>query len=365
MKKIKDYMPVPAIVMIALAILSGIIHLISVLSEGFADFFNLKIASAFRFIFAKITGILPFSFAEVLIVLLPVWITIIIIIAVNKVKQDKKRQIRFLSSVFAVITFFYSSFVMTFATAYRGTPLENKLSLEREKLSARDIYVTAEAIKAQLDSLRGEIEYLESGFSIMPYSFSELNSKLNSAYKRGADKYGFLNGFSSNVKEIMLSEPMTYTHISGVYTYFTGEANVNVNYPDYVIPFTVAHEMAHQRGIAREDEANFVAFLICLESDDAYVRYSAYFNMFEYLFSSLYKADSSLAKEFAAGVPLEIKKEIAAYSDFFEKYSDSVAANVSDAVNNSYLVSQGQTAGVRSYGLVTELAVAYYNSLNK
>ena len=84
---------------------------------------------------------------------------------------------------------------------------------------------------------------------------------------------------------------MTYTHISGVYTFFTGEANINVNFPDYTTPFTSAHELSHQRGIGPEDEANFMAFLVCIESDDTYIKYSGYMEVFEYVISALYKTD--------------------------------------------------------------------------
>lgn len=362
LKEIREYIPLPALILIALALFSVIIHVISVISTPFADFFNLKIATAFRFIFAKITGVLPFSLAEIIIILLPLWIALTVFFIFKLIRSDIKKKIRFLSSLFAVITVFYSTFVLTFATAYRGTPLETKLSLQREKLSADDIYETLQTVTAELSALVSTTEYAENGLSVQPYSFNELNKKLNTAYKKAGEKYAFINTFGSSVKEILLSEPMTYTHISGVYTYFTGEANVNVNYPDYVIPYTVAHEMAHQRGIAREDEANFVAFLICLESDDGYIKYSAYFNVFEYLFSALVRADIERAREFADFIPTEIRREITAYSEFFEKYSDNVAADVSDAVNNSYLVSQGQVEGVRSYGLVTELTVAYYKA---
>ena len=120
----------------------------------------------------------------------------------------------------------------------------------------------------------------------------------------------------------MLSELMSYTHITGVYTFFTGEANINVAFPDYTIPYTAAHELAHQRGIAREDEANFVAFLVCNESDDPYIRYSAYLNLYEYVASSLYSADPELYFDVRYTIPLDIRREMAAYSDFFEKYRD-------------------------------------------
>ena len=44
---------------------------------------------------------------------------------------------------------------------------------------------------------------------------------------------------------------------------------------------------------------------------------------------------------------------------FFEKYSESVASKVSDAVNDTFLKSQGQKEGTASYGRVVDLAVAY------
>ena len=148
------------------------------------------------------------------------------------------------------------------------------------------------------------------------------------------------------------------SHISGVYTYFTGEANINVNFPDYTLPFTAAHEMAHQRGIAREDEANFVAFLVCAASDDEYIRYSGYLNLYEYVSSALYSADKDAYAEVRAKLAPEARREMAAYSAFFDKYRENVAANVTETVNNTYLTMQG-TPGTKSYGMVVDLAVAY------
>ena len=139
---------------------------------------------------------------------------------------------------------------------------------------------------------------------------------------------------------------------------FTGEANVNVNFPDYVIPFTAAHELAHQRGIAREDEANFVAFLVCTASDDPYIRYSGYLNMYEYVSSALYTASKSYYSEMRNSLDMRIRNEMIAYNKFFDKYRETVVSNVSEAVNNSYLLIQG-TPGTKSYGMVVDLAVAY------
>ncbi len=129
--------------------------------------------------------------------------------------------------------------------------------------------------------------------------------------------------------------------------------------PDYTLPFTAAHEFAHQRGISREDEANFVAYLACIESDDPYVRYSGYLNLYEYVASALYSADHDAYFEVSGKLPAEVRAEMSAYNRFFEKYRHNVAATVSGAVNDTYLKSQG-TPGEKSYGMVVDLAVAYY-----
>ena len=254
-------------------------------------------------------------------------------------------------------------FVWNFAPGYYGATLDQKLELKREKSSAEDLYHTAELLREEIDALEDEILFLPDGSSVMPYSYKEMNDKLLKAYDRFCETHDFVNTFYSRVKPVMLSEPMSYTHITGVYTFFTGEANINVNFPDYTVPYTAAHELAHQRGIAREDEANFVAFLVCMESDDPYIQYSAYLNVYEYVLSALRTADSELYKATYLSLPETVRAEEAAYSKFFDKYRKNVAATVTEATNNAYLQSQGAAEGTRSYNMVVDLAVAYYREV--
>ena len=188
----------------------------------------------------------------------------------------------------SILSLLFSLFVLNFASAYRGSTIEQKLGLERKNVSADELAGTAIALHDRLEKILDEVQFGYGSFSVMPYSLSEMNDKLNDAYETVCEKYPFVQSMRTKVKLIVMSEPMTYTHISGVYSYFTGEANLNVNFPDYMLPYTAAHELAHQRGIAREDEANFMAFLVCIESDDPYIRYSGYANVLSYVLSSLY-----------------------------------------------------------------------------
>ena len=341
----------------------GLLTLIFRLSPAFSDWFNRYISQAFRFVFAKLTSFLPFSFAEILLMLSPLILTALIVYAIKTHVQSWRSVGMYLLKVLSVVCVFAILFVTNFAAGYYGVTLSDasKLDLDRKKVSAEELYITALHLIEDVKREEELVEFAEKDFSIMPYSISEMNQKLLDAYDNFCADHEFIAHFDSRVKPVILSEAMSYTHITGVYSYFSGEANINVNFPDYTIPYTAAHEMAHQRGIAREDEANFIAFLVCISSDDAYIRYSGYLNLYEYVASSLYSADPELYFEARGQLPMTVRYEMSAYSKFFDKYRDSVAGEVSGTINDLYLKGNG-TEGTRSYGLVVDLAVAYYYS---
>lgn len=358
-KKIKKYVPIPTFVMLPLALIACIIYIIGNFSPAFSDFFNQHISSVFRAVLAHLTGWIPFSLSETFVLFAPAAAVALIVWAIRNVHENYVKTWRVTVSLLTVIMYIFVSFVFCFALGYKGTSLDSKLGLERRKVSAEELFTTAEILTETVNSLADEVNFSPDGHSVMPYSYSELNDKLNDAYVSLAEKYDFIPKLRSNVKEVAISELWTYTHISGVYTFFTGEANINVNFPDYTVPYTMAHEMSHQRGVAPENEANFMAFLVCMESDDAYIRYSGAQNLLEYVSSSLYKADKELYSTWLSTLNTDVRKEMIAYNNFFEKYKDNVVADVSGSVNNAYLQSQG-TEGTKSYGLVTDLAVAYF-----
>lgn len=362
--RIKGYLsprvPLWCRICIGVSVFSFIIHILSVISSKFADLISSTLGSLVRFILAKITAWLPFSFAELMVISLPIWLFLLIYFSIKVASCEKPYVFaRFICFLLCMILCVYSSFVLTLGTSYHSTTLDKKIGINTELVSANDLYDTAVIL---LEGAQNELENVEFRYgssSLMPYDLNEMNRLLNVAAKKAADKYPFISKLSSNLKYVMLSPLMSYTHITGVYTFFTGEANININFPDYTIPFTAAHELSHQRGIARENEANFCAFLICMESDDPYIKYSAYVNMLEYFTSPLYSANTELYYSLYSGMDSRIKQEIAAFNEFFKKYEHSTASQISGTINDTYLQIQGQSEGSRSYGLVVDLAVAY------
>jgi hypothetical protein len=337
------------------------IYIAFLCSERFSDFFNRYISSVVRAVLAYITNWIPFSFAEFFILLIPVWV-ILISRAVLKHFGDTWRETLSASvCVLSALAIIFSTFTLGFASAYRGSTLDKKLGLERADVSAEELYATALILTENIKSEVGNVSYGADGFSVMPYGKAEMNDKLLDAFETTSDKHQFIQRLNSRIKPVMISKAMSYTHITGIYTFFTGEANLNVDFPDYTLPYTAAHELSHQRGIAREDEANFVAYLVCSSSEDSYIRYTANLNLYEYVMSALASADYDLYLKAYARLPLCVKNELAAYSQFFDQYKDSTASEVSEAVNNTFLTMHG-TEGTRSYGMVVDLAVAYYKA---
>lgn len=357
---VKRRLPLVSKIFFLLCALSGVLYVIFIFSKGFADFFNRYISSLIRGFLAYATSWIPFSFAEFLLILSPVILVAVIRVGARKYSSCWRDVFVYCGSVLSVLALVLSIFVMGFAPAYRGTTLDEKLGIERREVSAEELYETAEILSSKIQEEYRSVYYNGmTDFSVMPYGYGEMNEKLLDAYDKICDKYSFVQRLHSKVKPVMLSEPMSYTHITGIYSFFTGEANININFPDYTTPFTAAHELAHQRGIAREDEANFMAFLVCIESDDAYIRYSGYVQLYEYVSSSLAEADRGLYVKSFNSLPTPVKKEMIAFGNFFKKYQHSTASKVTDKVNDKFLTSQG-TAGSKSYGMVVDLAVAYY-----
>jgi len=352
-------------ILLGTAVLCIPLKIATMLSAPFADFFNRNISGIFRAVFAHIASFFPFSVAELLLLVM-VPIAILFLAYSFTVSAKKGTLTKQLMRVICVLAFLISSFMLNFGAAYDGAPLQDKLGLEVSTPDKDELYLTSAYTLIKLGDLEKEIAYKPSGQSDLPYSFKELTDKLNASYDKLYAQYDFLSPLHTGVKRIALSKPMTYTHLSGVYTPFTGEANVNINYPDYIIAFTAAHEMAHQRGIGPEDEANFIAYLACVNSDDPYLQYAGHANMLEYLSGALQQADPDAWRErLYRFYPDGLVGEYTAYAAMFRPYSDNVASDISDAVNDTYLKAQGQTAGTASYGLVTDLAVAYILNLEE
>ena len=362
----KMRVPLFSKILLSIAALCAPLYIIFLNFPAVSDTFNKYVSPIIRGALSYLTTWIPFSLAEMLLILVPVIVVLIVGVGIKKYSDSWRNVGVFCIIMLSIASYVFTTYTLGFVPAYHGSTLDKKMGLDKQKVSVEELQQTAEILSAELSKEAEYVIFNGEGASVMPYGYNELNDKLMAAYEKAYKKYDFISQLHSNIKEVMLSEPMTYTHISGVYTFFTGEANLNVNFPDYVLPYTAAHEFAHQRGIAREDEANFVAFLVCMESDDHYIRYSAYLNVYEYVANALYSADHTPNKlsymTVYASLPYGVKTDMAAYAKFFKKYQKTVVSEVSGTVNDTFLNINGVEEGSKSYGMVVDLAVAYYKN---
>ncbi|MBQ7474395.1 MAG: DUF3810 domain-containing protein [Clostridia bacterium] len=356
---ILKYVPVPSLVFFIIGVTAAALHVSFVLFPRFSDFFNGTVSAAFRAVLAYVTSVYPASLAELVVISTPI-ILFLTLRALWRYMTDRPHGFsRALAIVLSVAALMYSLFVFDFAAGYRTTRIADRMGLTVEKTTAEDLYSVTQNVIGELNAEVPTVAF-RNGASVMPYSHERCVELISEAYDRAKEDYPFLINLKGvPVKRLVTSKIVTYTHISGMFSFYTGEANLNTNYPDFVNVFSTAHEMAHQRGIAREDEANFVAFVVLIRSDDPYLRYCAYLNMYEYLADPLYSASKKLYSSAAAKLDKNARADLRAYSEFFTKYKNSTASKITERVNDGYLVLQG-TEGTRSYGLVADLAVAYY-----
>jgi hypothetical protein len=159
-------------------------------------------------------------------------------------------------------------------------------------------------------------------------------------------------------KPVYSSALMTRLGISGIYFPFTAEPNYNDEMPDFQLPFAIAHEMAHQRGVARESEANFVAFLVCVNSRDPFVRYSGFRNGIGVV-SELFRLQPETARELVKQLGPGYREDSRRAALFWAR-AGGVFGNISLRLNDLYLRANLVRSGTADYARSTTLIIGYY-----
>ena len=130
--------------------------------------------------------------------------------------------------------------------------------------------------------------------------------------------------------------------------------------PACLLPATVAHELAHQRGVTSEQECNFLAILASTTCDDPAYTYSGWLKGYIHLGNALYQADPEAYRAIRDSLPDTVLTDIAHNNAYWAQFQDQTVKKVSNKVYDSFLKGYGQEQGLQSYGTVVDLLVAYY-----
>lgn len=316
------------------------------------------------------TCLIPISLAELLILILPIiLITLIIkfIICIIRDKENRKINLaKGLINILCVVSVVLFSFIMLGGLNYYRYSFSYYSNLEIDKYSVEELYGLTNQLAEQANDLRSRMANTDED-QVFQLSMSKykLAKETNMAMRNLSEEYPVFSGRYGAPKPILLSKLMSYTETSGIFIPFTMEANVNVDIPDYSIPFTMLHEMAHQRGFMREDEANYIAYLAGMSSDNLELMYSSTMLALISSGNALYKQDTDLYFEIRSGYSEGVVKDIRANTDYWVKYKDTVVSTISNKLNDTYLKANAQTDGVKSYGRMVDLLLAKYRAEQK
>ncbi|WP_042273683.1 DUF3810 domain-containing protein [[Clostridium] dakarense] len=324
-------------------------------------------------ILSKISGIFPFSTYEVTVYLIFVIIIIFIVkLLTTLFKNTTKLKYFLINSIlnlFSTLSIAYFLFIILWGLNYNRLPLSttliNNYNLDKDKNISQVNYNNNDLIDLYKFLIKKTNEtrklVLEDNNGIMKNNsdYKSLMSRAQLGYVKVTDIIPNADGNYSKPKYVISSNLMCYTGITGIYFPFTGDANVNIAVPDIYIPSTTLHEMAHQRGYASEDEANFIGYLASINHPDIDFKYSGYMLALNHTASALSKVDYNALVKLNKTISDDVRRDLANNNNFWKKYEGKVE-KVSNNFNNAYLKSNGIKEGVQSYGKMVELLLTYY-----
>ena len=352
-------------------ILGIIINIAARVSVPFCDFYRRTVFRAILRVYGGITSLFPFSVGELMIIIAVILVAaailngILLVIfrkSTGRVKAFSKKYIKIflflVSSVFLVMTL--NCFILYHATSFG----ESELKTDNE-YTIEDLEKLRNKIVTQCNELSGRLVRDDAGNIIYEKDVYHESVKCMKAL---GEKYELLSGFYPGVKTIAFSGFMSQQYVSGVFFPFSMEANVNgVMYlPNY--PAVICHELAHIKGYIYEDDANFIGYLATVNSDDIFIKYSGYLSVLYYVDNDYYDAVSLEEGRYEAQPAIE---DIVHFDNVFltqEQWksvedsaviSTDVVSQVSDIAMDTSLKVNGVSDGITSYSRVVELLLRY------
>ncbi|MBI4749227.1 MAG: DUF3810 domain-containing protein [Acidobacteria bacterium] len=312
------------------------------------------------------SGWLPFSLAEVLVGLAIIFAlagSVWLMQKTWKNRADWKGLVK-AGGINALVAggILLLGFQLCWGLNYARLPVTQRLAIPSHQATPAEVKNLCRFLVAEANRAYAEAQTQAGSMSpgVMAISLDVVRADLEATFRRATWIGPTAQGAYSPAKPVFFSPVLSYAGISGVYFPFTGEPNFNTDMPGCDLPFTIAHEMAHQRGFAPEDEANFVAFLICITAEQPYCRYSGYLLGARYLLRDACETrdcSQELLEQFAVGPRADLK----AVSVFWARYR-GIWQDLSQRVNHTYLRANNVTAGIGSYGLVVRLIADYYHA---
>ena len=328
--------------------------------SGFADFY-IGYSNAFWVgTLGRLSSIFPFSLVEILIYMLIAcafcWVVCLFILACGGRKAIFLKVLRkglAIALPLAALIFFL--FESNEDIGFYRTPFAVQYGYGSGNYSTLELAQVCEMMAAEINSCADRVSRRDDGIMICD---SDLRRRVRDGMGQLGKEYDWLSGAYSMPKPVLLSELMSYTNMAGIFSAYTMEANYNADMTQYNLPFSISHELAHVKGILRENEANFIAYLNCRNAKDADIYYAGMLSGWVYCGNELYKRDKKLWEEIYYTLDERARNDLRANNEFWASYKGKVS-EAAESFNDSYLKGRGQAEGTLSYDRVVDLIVSY------
>jgi hypothetical protein len=242
-------------------------------------------------------------------------------------------------------------FYLSWGMSYFRPDFHERLSVERQ---APDKTFFEAFVVRYIDSLNRSYTAIDMD----SFDAEEIDREIERMYEKHHVRLRLPYPCGSRRTKHTLFEPLlTRTGVTGFFDPFFNEVQVNRFMLPHSYPFTLAHEKAHQFGIACEAECNFYASVVCTASSHPQVRYSGYLKTTSYLLNSLY---GMFPGEYERIYQMIDSCVISDYRKIHDHWKKAIRPALSDAQNklyNCYLKTNRQASGINSYSEVTGLLV--------
>ena len=275
---------------------------------------------------------------------------------------------KYLLNLVCIVLIFLMVYSLTCGVNYYRIPFSTTADIVIRERSTEELKSLCKILIEDVNEYSTEIQTTKDG--IFTADNISLLKAAAIAMEELSIKYPCLSDYYPNAKAIICSPFMSYQNITGIYSPFTIEANYNDDVTDMEKPFTICHELSHLSGYMREDEANFIAYLGCMESDSIEFKYSGSIMALIYVSNQVYyNCTDEEYNELMETLCEQAHRDLAYQSEYWQTYEekieeiaigDTTISDISSEINNTYLEVNGQVDGVHSYDRVTDLLLSYY-----
>ena len=343
------------IILILIAILIKLSSLYSsFIEQYYSNGTYIVISKVQRFVF----GWIPFSIGD----LIYGFFILVLLVKLGQVlkilfKRKFNRQY-FVTALKQIIFFFllvYVFFYLLWGLNYSRIGIARQLNLKMSGYTVTELDTLTNVLEQRLNHYAAMFKPAQRDSF---YKKKNLFNESYEAYKLASQQYSFLKYEPRSIKPSLYSYAGNIFGFEGYYNPFSGEGQVNTTVPVFVQPFVACHEVGHQVGYGKENEANFAGFLACRLHPSPVFRYSVYFDIYNYTIRELYRYDSLRAKRYLNVLHPQVKEDYEQLRRFFKKYKNPVEPVIT-WIYGKYLQANNQPAGKKTYSEVIAFLIAY------